>query len=123
MRPSPFLTALALVGNFASGFSSPPNKPLALFTHPAQPIHLPTTPSSKSSLASIMSTNISRGGAVKATAASDDTPNNKAFRFVTSMWGTTGVVFILAKAVRRVLPIALEPFLETSTPLTQFQLM
>lgn len=41
-----------------------------------------------------------------------------------SLWGSCGVVYILAKAIKRVLPIALEPFGkgEGVVPLTQFQL-
>ena len=41
-----------------------------------------------------------------------------------SLWGSCGVVYILAKAITRVLPIALEPFGkgEGVVPLTQFQL-
>jgi len=41
-----------------------------------------------------------------------------------SLWGACGVVYILLKAIKRVLPIALEPFgkAEGVVPLTQFQL-
>lgn len=62
---------------------------------------------------------IARGGAVN---GSDQETDTGAFTRVASIWGTAGVVYILAKAIRRVLPIALEPFLETSTPLSQVQL-
>ena len=43
---------------------------------------------------------------------------------LSSIWGSCGVVYILAKAIKRVLPIALEPFGkgEGVVPLTQFQL-
>jgi hypothetical protein len=40
-----------------------------------------------------------------------------------SLWGTGGVIYILLKAIKRVLPIALEPFQKSGIPLTQFQLM
>jgi len=41
-----------------------------------------------------------------------------------SFWGTFGVVYILAKAIKRVLPIALEPFNgKGAHPLSQFQLV
>ena len=45
-------------------------------------------------------------------------------KVLASLWGAFGVVYILAKAVKRVLPIALEPFskAEGVVPLTQFQL-
>jgi hypothetical protein len=40
-----------------------------------------------------------------------------------SMWGSFGVVYILVKAIKRVVPIALEPFVSKGViPLTQFQL-
>lgn len=39
-----------------------------------------------------------------------------------SLWGTTGVLYILAKAIKRVLPIALEPFQGTAPVLSQFEL-
>lgn len=38
-----------------------------------------------------------------------------------SLWGSVGVVYILAKAIKRVVPIALEPF-QNGVPLTTFQL-
>lgn len=43
---------------------------------------------------------------------------------LSSLWGSCGVVYILAKAIKRVIPIALEPFGkgEGVVPLTQFQL-
>jgi hypothetical protein len=40
-----------------------------------------------------------------------------------SLWGTGGVIYILYKAIKRVIPIAIEPFQATSIPLTQFQLL
>jgi len=43
---------------------------------------------------------------------------------VGSFWGTFGVVYILAKAIKRVLPIALEPFNGVGAqPLSRFQLI
>ena len=43
---------------------------------------------------------------------------------LSSLWGSCGVVYILMKAIKRVFPIALEPFGkgEGVVPLTQFQL-
>jgi hypothetical protein len=52
----------------------------------------------------------------------DSSSLRKMSTFCSSVWGTTGVAYILIKAIRRVLPIALEPFVETATPLTSFQL-
>lgn len=58
---------------------------------------------------------------MKATSQDSD-EGSKTYKTVASIWGTAGVVYILAKAIRRVLPIAMEPFLETSVPLSQVQL-
>ena len=41
---------------------------------------------------------------------------------LTSLWGSGGVIYILAKAIKRVVPIALEPFTEGAVPLSQIQL-
>lgn len=48
--------------------------------------------------------------------------SQKAVAALTSFWGTGGMVYILAKAIKRVVPIALEPFAkESSLVLTPFQ--
>lgn len=39
-----------------------------------------------------------------------------------SLWGAGGVIYILAKAIKRVFPVALEPFQEGSVALSKFQL-
>lgn len=41
---------------------------------------------------------------------------------VTSLWAAGGVVMILARAMKRIVPIALEPFQSAATPLSTFQL-
>lgn len=48
------------------------------------------------------------------------TPGN----VLASLWGSCGVAYILIKAIKRVLPIALEPFSKAAgvVPMTQFQL-
>jgi hypothetical protein len=38
------------------------------------------------------------------------------------VYGTGGVIYILLKAIKRVLPIALEPFQKSAVPLNQFEL-
>jgi len=44
-------------------------------------------------------------------------------KVLASMWGSFGVVYILAKAIKRVVPIALEPFFSgDAVPLTRFHL-
>jgi len=48
--------------------------------------------------------------------------NLTAGKVLASMWGSFGVVYILAKAIKRVVPIALEPFFSGgAVPLTRFQ--
>jgi len=42
--------------------------------------------------------------------------------FLASLWGSGGVIYILAKAIKRVVPIAMEPFTEGAVPLSQVQL-
>lgn len=45
-------------------------------------------------------------------------------KVVSSLWGSLGVVYILVKAIKRVVPIALEPFRSEGVvaPLTRYQL-
>jgi hypothetical protein len=51
-------------------------------------------------------------------------PVTGAATVLSSLWGTFGVVYILAKAIKRVLPIAMEPFQASSgsVALSQFEL-
>jgi len=77
-----------------------------------------------------------RGGALGASTSSSADDANKsspavvkdlnltAGNILASLWGSCGVVYILVKAIKRVLPIALEPFSKNGgvVPLTQFQL-
>lgn len=69
---------------------------------------------------------IHRGGALKAAADSSQSqakcPVSKPIEIFGSVWGSLGVVYVLVKSIRRVLPIALEPFSSTTTMvLTPFQ--
>jgi hypothetical protein len=49
-------------------------------------------------------------------------PVTKSMAVFGSFWGSLGVIYILAKAITRVLPIALEPFQAgTTLLLTPFQ--
>jgi len=47
--------------------------------------------------------------------ATDKCPFTKSLAIFGSVWGSLGVIYILAKAIVRVLPIALEPFQATSS--------
>ena len=49
-------------------------------------------------------------------------PATSAATIAASMWGAGGVIYILAKAIKRVIPIAIEPFQAGSLPLNNFQL-
>ncbi|GAX22895.1 hypothetical protein FisN_24Lh182 [Fistulifera solaris] len=66
-----------------------------------------------------------RGGYLKASSpyqAETKCPFTSTVTIFGSIWGTGGVLYILAKAIKRVMPIAQEPFLAGAVPLTQFQL-
>ena len=49
-------------------------------------------------------------------------PATSAATIAASMWGAGGVIYILAKAIKRVIPIAMEPFQTGSVPLNNFHL-
>ena len=55
---------------------------------------------------------LTRGGALASTATNngENESNLTMGKIASSAWGTFGVAYILLKAIRRVLPIALEPF-------------
>lgn len=62
-----------------------------------------------------------RGGALKSAMSEDSLPKG-VVNVVASLWGAGGVLYILGKAIKRVVPIAMEPFHEGAMPLTQLQL-
>jgi len=69
-----------------------------------------------------------RGGSAKSSLASDDIGDSNASsrtlgKTLASFWASFGVVMILGKSIKRVLPIALEPFNGSATPLSTFQLV
>ena len=69
---------------------------------------------------------ISRGGVRLATSSTNETDGTKSSILNTTAslcWGAGGVVYILAKSIRRILPIALEPFGDAAVPLSPFQLV
>lgn len=69
---------------------------------------------------------INRGGSKKLASSSSETNETKSssiLNTMASLWGAGGVVYILAKSIRRILPIALEPFGDTAIPLSTFQLV
>lgn len=67
-------------------------------------------------------THIPRGGAKHPIDTGSKCPATGFAAIVSSFWGTGGVLYILAKAIKRVLPIALEPFKEGAIAMSQFEL-
>jgi len=80
---------------------------------PSSPSRLDTSSSSSNNLHPM---SVLRGGATSAAATSSSDlaeskcPVSKTMAIFGTFWGSLGVVYILAKAIKRVLPIALEPF-------------
>ena len=69
---------------------------------------------------------VMRGGSIASAASGDaesgDTSLRKIMNTFASIWGAFGVVMILGKSIKRIVPIALEPFNGVSNPLSTFQL-
>lgn len=135
MRPSLFLAILGIVGSFASGFSSP-TLPFAASQRRAVAATAKSIISRKGlfkmpldarvATSRIVNT-IARGGAQNAQASSSSSAQSKCplrkFSVVlASAYGTGGVMYSLLKAIRRVFPVAMEPFTQGAVPLSQFQL-
>lgn len=87
--------------------------------------HRHLQPSNTQTAAPSMILSSTRGGALRQTSSSSSSskcPITGIATALTSLWGVGGVVYILAKAIRRVLPIALEPFQEGAVALSNLQL-
>jgi hypothetical protein len=126
MRFSLYLAVVFFLVNFAYGFSAkPPSGRVAPFR-----VDTSSVRNSPSLSAQAHSWVTIRGGAQKTSTRLKSGPiNNDSKCPVTgvatvaaSIWGTGGVLYILAKAIKRVLPIALEPFVAGAVPLNQVQL-
>jgi len=112
MRSSLALTLIALFGSVAYGFSSQSSvDKLSSFRWRSM--------TQQQQHHSVMQT--PRGGARMST-SSNDTFDKSPGLTISSLWGTGGVLYILMKAIKRVIPIALEPFQEGAVPLSQFEL-
>mmetsp|Transcript_20664 Transcript_20664/g.26664 ORF Transcript_20664/g.26664 Transcript_20664/m.26664 type:complete len:276 (-) Transcript_20664:43-870(-) len=135
MRVSSTLPFVAFCASFVSGFS----RQVGLTTIPLRPGFLQqrqnqqlpqTTPSSAAPFPTIVVTRgssgeqstIPRGGAKSSIDTGPKYPATGFAAVFSSFWGTSGVLYILAKAIKRVLPIALEPFKAGAVPLSQFEL-
>lgn len=133
MRSSYSLTLTALLAHLAYGFSAPPmvQPRLEPFRFGAPAATLPrkqsARPPAAASAARSRPALLARGGARRAAAAGPVDAGSKcpvtgAAAVFGSLYGTLGVVYILFKAIKRVLPIALEPFQAGAVPLTPLQL-
>jgi hypothetical protein len=120
MRPSFSLALIALLTSFAYGFSSQSSRwHLGRRGRPTAPVALQPA-------------FLSRGGgfgkkvavnqAAQPIESESKCPVTGSVAILGSLWGAGGVLYILAKAIKRVLPIALEPFQEGAIPLSQVQL-
>lgn len=123
------LVLIALISYVVHGFSSP-----ILLTQ--QPRTITSTSHSRfktlNHVSGMRIITTTRGGAVvtggqKLAAASpaatgSKCPATSAATVAASLWGAGGVIYILAKAIKRVIPIAMEPFQAGSVPLNNFQL-
>jgi hypothetical protein len=128
MRASYCLALVSIWTTFAYGYSS---RLLPLRTQQLQRSSsaavvdtnkLLSQPSTTSTIGTrTMSLNtIARGGG--ASAQQPKCPVTGPATVLSSVWGAGGVVYILARAIARVWPIAIEPFQAGAVPLTQVQL-
>ena len=131
MRPSRvLLSLLALAGSLDTGFSfaNANRSPNSVFTN--RPALLPSNMGSTTTSTTLRQ----RPNASKVTekalrsSGGGDNSNGKIAAdkslatLLASLWGSGGVIYILAKAIKRVVPIAMEPFAEGAVPLSQLQL-
>ena len=129
MRCSISLALIAFLARFAYGFSvTPPRLVEPLRVGAAGAASKPARDSKEwSASAQTIILTRTRGGALDLSKNSPITVESKCpvtglAAIFGSLYGTFGVVYILIKAVKRVLPIAMEPFQAGAVPLTQFQL-
>lgn len=124
MRSSFCLTLISLLSSLVYGFSSQPLR-LTFQIHQGgiRPGSVP-----RDQMSMLLSP---RGGASRKTEVAQTTtpydtgtkcPATGAMVIISSLWGTGGVLYILSKAIKRVLPIAMEPFQKGAVPLSQFEL-
>ena len=141
-RPSTLaLIGIALLNNLASGFSC--TTAAAAAHYPRLSLIPPPSSSSKNAVSSFRQGKLQRqndqshrdslslsrslairGGALRSTPSSDDTLdlNLTTGKVLASAWGTCGVAYILIKAIKRVVPIAMEPFGKGAVALTNVEL-
>ena len=128
MRLSIHLVLIALMSYVVHGFSSPiilSQQPRTItarnrFTKldPISNIRISETRGG----AAVVRPNGQKLAATSPAATGSKCPATSAATIAASMWGAGGVIYILAKAIKRVIPIAIEPFQAGSLPLNNFQL-
>jgi hypothetical protein len=128
MHPSLSLALISLLTSFTYGFSSQSSRwQLRRIPFQAPPVHGGLINSFPPGLQPAF---LSRGGGTKVALnraaqpidSGSKCPVTGSVAILGSMWGTGGVLYILAKAIKRVLPIAMEPFQAGAVPLSQWQL-
>lgn len=118
------LSLLGVTNQFACGFSLKPHNSLKnVIRHPigvqggktvmSPKVSKPLETRGGLSGASV----VSRGGAEGGENSSSPSLANS----IASLWAAGGVIMILGKSIKRILPIALEPFNGVANPLSQFQ--
>lgn len=124
------LSILGITSQFAYGFSLKPHSPKT-FDAIASTYNNPTLGNKQyGSIAMIPPNPITMRGGSRASAISSeskdgggvDATSRKIVNSVASLWAAGGVIMILGKSIKRILPIALEPFNGASNPLSTFQL-
>ena len=135
MRRCSLLAVATLLQTFVAGFSAAPLvvrsklsrnddgtsmlMMIATTNTNSRPFVVTTITTSSSSSSSLLVRGGGRRSSTKLEAASGAKDNNNegsscpatgVVSIVSSLWGTGGVLYILGKAIKRVLPIALEPF-------------
>ena len=132
VRSTVFITVLALLGTslvMSEGFIMPAKRHgMGGSTTLRQRPTTSASPKTTTTLGGVASA--STGTALASSGGDQDglsmekkeCPVTKPFALLGSLWGSLGVIYILAKAIKRVTPIALEPFGEAATfTLTPFQ--
>ena len=128
MRLSIHLVLIALMSYVVHGFSSP-----IILSQQPRTITARTGFTKLDPISNIRISETRGGGAVvrpngqklaatSPAATGSKCPATSAATIAASMWGAGGVIYILAKAIKRVIPIAIEPFQAGSLPLNNFQL-
>lgn len=120
------LLLLGITSQFSCGFSLKPHYSLKDLRHHSTQVQGAGSKSISSPFSSkplvgrggsSIAAEVPRGGADGDVTSSPSMANS-----IASFWAAGGVIMVLAKSIKRILPIALEPFDGVAVPLSQFQL-